>query len=274
LSHGKAVTIGTLGSLTPKLDIALLYRNFSKDFYSFYSNAVAESTVPQNESGVYWGLKYSFDKKYSMSGYLDLFRFPWLRYRSYASSAGREWLVRLNYRPSKMVSFFVQAREELKARNIPTESNLYKTGMGSKKNFWINADYMATLKLSLKTRVQLSSYSFNNTYTNGLALIQDLNFDIGRFTFSTRYALFDTDDYDNRQYVYEKDVWLAFSFPAYYGVGIRSYALVQYKASQKIDLWVRWARTTYTDRDTIGSGGETIYGNTKNDLKFQVRIKL
>ena len=101
-----------------------------------------------------------------------------------------------------------------------------------------------------------------------------MNFEIGRFTFSTRYALFDTDDYDNRQYVYERDVWLAFSFPAYYGVGVRSYAMVHYKVNQKIDLWVRWARTSYTDRDTIGSGGETIYGNTKNDLKFQARIKI
>jgi hypothetical protein len=274
LDHGKAITIGTLGSLTPKLDIALLYRNFSKDFYSFYSNTVAESTVPQNESGFYWGLKYTFSKKYSASGYVDLFRFPWLRYRSYTSSTGREWLVRFNYRPSKMVNMFIQAREESKVRNIPTESNLYKTGIGAKKNFWFNADYMATQNLSFKTRVQLSSYSLNNTHTRGAAIIQDVNFDIGRFTFSTRYALFDTDDYDNRQYVYEKDVWLAFSFPAYYGVGIRSYAMVQYKASQKISLWIRWARTNYTDRDTIGSGGETIYGNTKNDLKFQVRIKL
>ena len=274
LDHGKAITIGSLGSLTPKLDIALLYRNFSKDFYSFYSNAVAESTVPQNESGFYWGFKYIFNKKYSASGYVDLFRFPWLRYRSYTSSAGREWLMRLNYRPSKMVSLFIQAREESKVRNIPVESNLYQTGIGSKKNFWFNVDYIATPKLSFKTRVQHSTYSLNNTRTKGLALIQDVNFDVGRFTFSTRYALFDTDDYDNRQYVYERDVWLAFSFPAYYGVGIRSYAMVQYKVSQKIDLWLRWARTNYTDRDTIGSGGETIYGNTKNDLKFQVRIKL
>ncbi len=274
LQHGNAITIGTLGSLTPKLDISLLYRNFSKDFYSFYSNAVAESTLPQNESGFYWGLKYIFNKKYSASGYVDLFRFPWLRYRSYTSSTGREWLMRLNYRPSKMVSLFIQAREESKVRNIPAETNLYKTGIGSKKNFWFNVDYMATQKLSFKTRVQLSSYSLNNTRTKGFALIQDVNFDISRFTFSTRYALFDTDDYDNRQYVYERDVWLAFSFPAYYGVGIRSYAMVQYRVNKKIDLWLRWAKTNYTDRDTIGSGGETIYGNTKNDLKFQVRIKL
>ncbi len=273
LDHGSAITMGSLGSLTSKLDISLLYRNFSKDFNSFYSNAVSESTLPQNEAGFYWGMKYAFNKKYSLSGYLDLFRFPWLRYRGYSPSNGREWLMRFNYRPSKTVSLFVQAREESKIRNIPTETNLYQTGIGSKRNFWFNADYSATQKLSFKTRAQFSTYSLNNIHTTGLAIVQDVNFEIGRFTFSTRYALFDTDDYDNRQYVYERDVWLAFSFPAYYGVGVRSYAMVHYKVNQKIDLWVRWARTSYTDRDTIGSGGETIYGNTKNDLKFQARIK-
>lgn len=274
LEHGNAITLGTLGSLTSKLDVSLLYRNFSKDFYSFYSNAVSESTLPQNESGLYWGLKYIFNKKYTVSGYVDLFKFPWLRYRGYESSNGREWLIRFNYKPSKTVSLFIQAREESKIRNIPTESNLYQTAIGSKRNFWFNADYAATQKLNFKTRVQFSTYSLNHSITKGFALIQDVNFDIGRFTFSTRYSLFDTDDYDNRQYVYERDVWLAFSFPAYYGIGVRSYAMVQYKLNKKIDLWLRWARTNYSDRDIIGSGGETIYGKTKNDLKFQVRIRI
>ena len=274
VNYGSAITLGTLGNVSSKLDVSLLYRNFSKDFHSFYSNAVSESTLPLNESGFYWGVKYLITKKYSLSGYVDLFRFPWLRYRGYSPSAGREWLMRFNYHPSKKVSLFVQVREESKIRNMPAESNLYPTGIGSKKNFWFNVDYAATQRVSLKTRAQFSTYSLNSIRTTGISLVQDVNFDIGRFTVSTRYALFDTDDYDNRQYVYERDVWLAFSFPAYYGVGVRSYIMLQYKLNQNIDLWLRWARTVYSDRDSIGSGGDTIYGNSKNDLKFQVRIRL
>jgi len=162
----------------------------------------------------------------------------------------------------------------IKIRNIPGEANLYQTGIGSKRNLWLNVDYAATQRVSLKTRAQFSTYSINHSRTKGIALVQDINIDISRFTFSARYALFDTDDYDNRQYVYERDVWLAFSFPAYFGVGVRSYLMVQFKASQKIDLWLRWARTNYLNQDSIGSGGDLISGNTKNDLKFQARIRL
>ena len=181
-------------------------------------------------------------------------------------------MLKLNYQPSKTVSFFIQAREEAKVRNSSQETTIYTTALGTKRNYWINCDYAVGRGLSFKTRAQLSSYSFEGIATKGFALIQDINYDIGRFSFSTRYALFDTDNYDNRLYVYEKDVWLAFSLPAYFGQGIRNYVMVQYKLSQKVDLWVRWARTYYANQDTIGSGSETIDGNTRNDVKLQAKI--
>lgn len=272
LNHGRCLVAGILGSITPKLELSLLYRKYDRDFYGLYSNALAENTFPQNEMGIYWGWKYSFNKKYSFAGYVDLFRFPWLRYRGYAPSNGSEWLLRLNYQPNKTAHIFLQAREESKIRNLSTETPNYQTAIGTKRSYWINFDYAAGLLWSFKTRAQFSSYHLTNT-TKGFAIVQDVNLDLGKISISTRYALFDTDDYDNRQYVYERDVWLAFSFPAYYGVGVRNYVLLQYKLTRKIDLWVRWAQTRFIDRDKIGSGNEQINGNTKNDLKFQARIR-
>lgn len=274
LEHGRAFTIGALSSLSNQLDISLLYRKFDRDFYSFYSNALSENTIPQNESGFYWGSKYTFSKKYSLAGYVDLFKFPWLKYRSYSPSTGNEWMIKLSYQPSRTVTFFLQAREETKARNSNGETNFYSPSPGTKRNYWVNCDYAASLRLSFKTRVQVSSYTFDGMTSRGFALIQDANFDVGRFSFSTRYALFDTDNYDNRLYVYEKDMWLTFSLPAYFGQGIRNYIMVQYKVSSKVDLWLRWAQTRYANQTTIGSSGETINGNTKNDVKLQVRINL
>ena len=272
IRKGKAVVAGVLGSLTPKLDVSLLYRKYDRDFQSVYSNAVAENTLTQNESGMYWGWKYQFTKAYSLSGYVDLFRFPWLRFRGYAPSNGSEWLLRFNYQPSKTVSIFLQAREENKIRNLSNETTIYQTAIGRKRNYWINLDYAADGRWSFKTRAQFSTYHLAST-TKGFAIMQDVNLNLGKFSVTTRYALFDTDDDDNRQYVYENDVWLAFSFPAYYGVGTRTYILLQYPLTRKIDLWLRWAHTRYTDRDTIGSGSEWINGNTRNDLKFQARIR-
>jgi hypothetical protein len=273
LNHGRSVVAGILTSLSPRLDVSLVYRKFDKNFYSFYSNAIAESSIPQNESGMYWGWKYAFNKKYSLAGYFDLFSFPWLRYRSYSPSEGSEWLVRFNFHPSKTVSVFLQMREESKQRNTGVVNNLYLTDQGTKRNYWINCDYAANERLSFRSRVQFSSYAISNKATQGMALIQDVTYALGRLSITGRYALFDTDDYDNRLYAYESDAWLSFAFPAYYGKGVRNYILLQYRLSHKIDVWVRWGHTRYTDRTTIGSGGEIITGDTRNDVKLQARIR-
>ncbi len=274
LGEGYGLTAGMLGSITPKFEVALHFRKYQRNFYSLYSNAFAESSLPQNESGIYWGWKYTWNKRFSTSGYADLFRFPWLRYRSYAPSEGHEWLLRFTYQPSKNVTAYVQAREESKNRNMVTEQvNLYSTAEGIKRNYWINCDYGLSQKLKFKTRAQFSTFEIGGVSTKGMALIQDISFDLGRLTIAGRYALFDTEDYDNRQYVYERDVWLAYSLPAYSGAGVRNYVLAEYTLNKQFSFWVRVAHTRYADREEIGSGADSIEGDTKNDIRIQARIK-
>lgn len=275
LEEGYGLTAGLLGSLTPKLDVAMHVRNYQRNFYSLYSNAFSENSTPQNESGIYWGWKYRWNKKFSTSGYADLFRFPWLRYRSYTPSDGHEWLIRFNYQPSKNVLIFIQAREESKVMNgSNAETNLYETAQGIKRNYWINFDYPVSDHIKMKTRAQFSTYDFDNTSTKGMVILQDISFDFGKLSLIGRYAIFDTEDYDNRQYVYERDVWLAYSLPAYSGNGIRNYIVAEYSFTKKFTVWIRYAHTRYTDRDAIGSGADTISGHEKNDIRIQTRIKL
>lgn len=274
IGGGSAWVAGLLASLTNKLDVSLHVRYFDRNFYSFYSNAFAEASTPQNERGLYWGWKYNFNKKYSISGYADIYYFPWLKYRAYARAEGSEWLIRFNYRPSKSVAMFLQAREETKERNNQQDANLYGTALATRRNYWFNIDYGVAPTLSFKTRIQLSTFAFEGQASQGSVFVQDATFNRGRLSFTGRFALFDTDNFDTRLYVYERDVWLAFSFPAYNGRGIRQYLMMQYQLTKRMDIWLRWAQTQHVNRDTIGSGGDTIIGNTENDVKFQLRLRL
>ena len=137
----------------------------------------------------------------------------------------------------------------------------------------LNLDYKAGI-ISLRSRVQWSSYQQSNAATHGFVVAQDLNLDFRKIRISTRYALFDTDDYDNRQYVYEKDVLYSVSFPAYYGRGTRTYLILQFKFGKHTDLWLRYAITKYTNQTSIGTGWDEIVGNKISELKFQIRYRL
>jgi hypothetical protein len=271
---GAGFIAGMLISPHTKLDISLLYRKYDRDFYSFYTNAFSESTTPQNESGMYWGWKYNITRRFNLAGYADIFSFPWLRFRNYAPSTGHEWLARFTWQPSRKIILYAQVREESKTRNVTTDPVLYTIANGTKHNYTVNVDYEVVKNLRLRTRVQFSNYNINERTTSGMVALQDLMFSISKFRISCRHAVFATDDFDNRQYVYENDVWLAYSLPAYQGTGVRNYILIEYDLGKRASVWLRFARTRYKDQDEIGSGPDKIEGNTRNDIKLQVRFSL
>ncbi|MEJ0029296.1 MAG: hypothetical protein WDO15_02495 [Bacteroidota bacterium] len=268
IGNGRGWICGLLGSISRNIDVSLLARRFDMNFYTFYSNAISESTTPKNEAGIYWGWKHNITRKLFYTAYVDLFTFPWLRFRDYTPSAGNESLVRLTWKRSKNFDFFIQFRDERKSRNIAAEQPTYQATMATRRN-WILGSSMTFGKLSLKTRVQASSFRQLRT-THGFAMALDAAYDWGRFSVATRFAVFDTDDFDNRQYMNERDVLMAFSFPAYYGEGTRSYAVIRYQPLRWLDFWLKVAETNYFNSVTSGSGNDTIEGNKRHDVKLEV----
>jgi hypothetical protein len=181
--------------------------------------------------------------------------------------------MRLNWQPTRSILLYLQARQENKARNVESDRPTYRVANSTKNNFWFTAEYGIGQKFRFRTRVLTSQYNSELSTTYGFALAQDLGMQFNRWKISARYALFDTDDWDNRQYLYEQDVWLAYSLPAYDGVGIRKILVLEYKVNRTFTFWLRCAQTRYTDRKEIGSGMDQIFGDTRNDIKLQARIR-
>lgn len=269
IDNGTGMLIGLIVALDSKTDVAVVVRNYSKNFKPFYSNPFSENTQPVNEMGYYVGWKYIWSRKLNTTGYVDLFRFPWLSFRRYQPSTGYEALLRLNFAPSKKVSLFVQARRESKERNQNDEAKAFLIQRGVKENYWFSVTMNAADFLMLRSRMQYSRLSFTDINSSGFAATQMISATFGRFQITGMYALFDTDDFDNRQYMYENDVQLAFSLPAYDGTGIRTYLMAEYKITSWMTAWVRYARTEYKNVNEIGTGLETISGNVRNDIKLQ-----
>jgi hypothetical protein len=273
LNGGSGIVAGSLISFSRELDMAVLYRKYDENFYTFYGNALGENSTSQNETGFYFGLKYRFDRRFTLAGYADLFSFPWLKFRVYSPTRGNECLLRLNFQPSRKTTAFFQYRREAKPRNSGLESTVYSLENTIKHNATINFDHQLSLRLKLKTRAQFSMVDVEGRRSRGMVILNDLVWSAGKFEFAGRHALFDTDNFDNRQYVYERDVWLAYSLPAYDGWGLRNFAIIEYKFNRGVSISAKYSRTYYKDRQEIGSGLQMIRGNTRNDVKLQLVMR-
>ena len=150
---------------------------------------------------------------------------------------------------------------------------MYKSEAGIRRNAAVSCDYGIGERIRLRSRILYNTYQHDEGSTEGVAVAQDVTISAGRFKFTGRHALFDADSFDNRHYIYESDVWLSYSLPAYSEIGVRNYALFEIKAHKNLTLWLRYARTRLVNETEIGSGSEAIEGNTKNDVKFQARYR-
>ncbi len=274
-SGGIGAVGGMVTSLSSIVDFAMVMRNYDRDFHSFYGNAFSENSRNINERGTYWGLSIKPNGRHKVNVYYDRFRFPWLRFRTEAPSVGNEWLGRYSYFPSRQVSLYMQIREQTRQVTIPND-NLNELVDQVKRNYIFNVDYELKPWLKLKTKVQSSTQNEGEVFTKGFAIIQDVNFEWWKLKFNTRLALFETDDFDNAQYVYESDVLYSFSIPAYNGSGIRTYAMVRYDPVRNISIWIRYAQTTFPGAsgvtNLIGSSLDASSGDTASEVKAMLRI--
>ena len=273
-SGGMGTANGVIANLSNKVELAMLYRYYARDFHTFYGNAFSEGTRNINEQGFYTGIKVKPFAKWELTAYYDRFRFPWLRYRVDAPSHGDEYLLRLYFKPNRQTSLYAQFRAESKGRNVvDNSSNMDYVGQANRKNYLLYYEFSPTQIVNLRSRVQFSSFELESPQTTGYLIAQDVNFNFNRVRLSTRYAIFDTDDYETRQYAFERDVLYAFSIPAFSGRGTRMYALLQFRPMRKLDVWVKYSLTHYRNQKTIGSGLETIEGPRRSDVKAQVRYR-
>ncbi len=272
-SGGIAYYAGLIASLTPQVDFSFSMRNYAKDFHSFYANGFGEQSRTINEKGAYWGLKFSPYRKLTLAVYLDYFEFPWLRYRVDAPSQGIEYLGRITYKLSRSIQLFAQYREETKETSAAeTNGNLSSLVEATKRSLLLNADYEVTPTISMKTRLQTSSYNLGGSKSTGYALMQDIRYQIWRLRFDARFAIFDTDNYDNRIYAFERDLLYTFSIPAYSGNGTRSYIMMRYSINKRINLWIKYGRFKHQNSDSIGSGSEEIAGSLRSDIRTMLKM--
>ncbi|MGL4631761.1 MAG: ComEA family DNA-binding protein [Leadbetterella sp.] len=274
-SGGWGSNLGIIAALGPKLEYALGFRKYDKDFHTFNGAGFSEGTRSINETGVYNGIKYAPIRKLIISAYYDVFRFPWLRFRVDSPSYGSDYQVRTDYKHTRERIFFALIHKEKKQVNssLPDLKNNYLVNTDR----WIGSigmDLNFKRRFRMQTKIQTNTFETEEKIkTWGWAFIQDLECKFYRISIKTRVSRFKTDAYDNRIYAYENDVLYVISFPAYYGNGWRYYSIFKINLHPKVDVWFRWSQTQLLKNQNIGSGNDLL-GNNRNDVKLQIKYSI
>lgn len=276
VNKGWATMHAAMLSLDPRFSMGILYRNYQKEYQTFYNAGFSEGSNTQNEEGTYAAIKWKLSSSWSVNGYVDVFRFPWLKYGVDAPSNGSEILIQPVFKPSKTFELYGRFRQQIRQKNSrDTDGTVTELEDVVQRNYRINMSCVLSEFITLKSRLEfVSIHRPSNQPEKGMLFSQDLIFKpkSAPFDLSLRFALFDTDSYDTRIYTFESNALYAFAVPAYYYQGSRAYVLLRYSFLRSCDLWVKYGVFLYENRSSISSGAEKIVGNRKSDLLVQLRI--
>lgn len=277
-THSKATAQlhGVLVVLDPRVSFSLIYRNYAKNYHSFYNNAFSEGSNTQNEKGLFAGWKVKLSNAWTLNSYADIYTFPWLKYLVDAPSKGYEFLVQPSYKPNRELEIYGRFRQQLRQKNSSdNDGSITFIEDVIQRNYRINFSYKVSEAISLKSRLEYITINRESrAKEEGYIITQDIIISPkgSPIDVSLRYALFDTDSYDTRLYTYENNALYVFSVPAYYYQGSRAYILVRYSFLKVCDLWIKYGTFLYADRTSLSSGAEQINGNQKSDITVQFRM--
>lgn len=277
LNYGYAYLNGFMSSLSPKLSLVGLQRNYQRNYYSFYNQAISEATQAVNEKGFYLGLQVKPVQKIEWLTYVDVFKFPWLKYQVDAPSNGYEILSQVKYQPNKTMYLLLRYRNENKQQNTSNPENIKYVIPVNKENYRLEIQYQTSKSISLRNRIEVIKYQKESLKPElGFMAYQDISYQpMGKkLSGNLRFTLFQTTGFNSRIYAYENDVLYGFSIPAYQNEGLRFYINGRYTIKKGLDFWVRYALTNYFDKNQIGTGLELIDGNKKSEIKLQARMYL
>ncbi len=272
-SAGKAILQGVEGRLHDQLILAILYRHYDKRFHATWGSGFGEGRNTANESGLYLGLKAYPLPGVVLSGYADWFSSRWINYTTIGPMRGNDFLLQGDFWSHNKLSGFLRVKYKAKPGKTKAEHHYYDQ-LSERTQIRMQIKYQPFGHFFLRSRID-QVWVGGSTSEHGILVFQDVYYDFRQpaLTLNLRGAWFQTGSYTSRISMLESDLLYNFSSPAFYGKGLRGYLNTRYRFNQSIDLWLKAAKTIYSDRESIGSGYGMTEGNAKTEVKIQIRYR-
>ena len=269
-ANGAIATINTLGwNISQYVEMLGIYRFYSFNYYSLYANAFSEGGKTQNESGLYLGVRWQPKYGIDIQAYTDLAYFAWPRYGVSQSSYAIDNMVSASYKTGKWLlsgkyRLHFKQKDSKSASGISWQTE-HRLRIGAE---WTGDGWTSRSQLDITS---VSSTSGSSSVSQGFMITENIGYDIGKWQIFAGGKYFNTDGYDSRLYSYERAMPHTFSFPAYYGHGIRYSLVATWSPSPTLQFNAKAGITDYFDRSTISSGQQQINASSACDIEVGMR---
>jgi len=277
---GMGVVTGSEFPIDSNTNVAIVYRNYAKDFQSIFGSGFGESSgIPRNEEGIYVGLEHQLNRTFRFSGYFDQFRFPAPRFGTRQATSVYDWLAAVDIRFSRAMQGSIIARSKIRENDYLIQDafgrDINIMGQDTRTSIRTQLDYQITRQFRTRSRVEwVRARDRNGEPEFGILMFQDIRWlPTPRLMVDARIAFFETESFTSRIFAFENDMLYVFSSAALSGTGQRGYILLRYTASKNIDIWMKYAATIFEDRQSVGSGLDESFGNVRSQLGLQVRVR-
>ena len=277
-SKGYALLNRLKYNLSSDYRLLLVHRYYSHDYRTLFGRSFGESSTPQNENGWYLAAEATPFARWKFFVSMDMFSFPWWKYRISKPSKGVDVMFQSAYTPRKSLSMYLNYRYKRKDRDVTGTSGavvqpVYHHKLRYRLTYMPgNFTFRTTVDYNHFRQQDGGGYRFGRS--QGYQCTHSCSY---AFPFPLSVSLqgtwFHTDDYDSRIYASERGLLYTFHTPSFYGSGFRYSAHLRYDLNKTFMFLAKFGQTVYQDRETIGSGNDEIPGNCKADLQLQLRIK-
>jgi hypothetical protein len=276
-NQGWATLNGMVLNVNSYASFSLLYRNYGKGYYALHASAFSEGSSVADEEGYYTGFVLHPVARWVVSGYVDFFRFPWLKYGVSAPASGNDCLFQVGFSPSKQVEMTLRIKYKSDPEDeLPDSLLIPEVGKLQRLNLRYHISYRLSDQLVMQNRVEMVHVGTESPASVGVLVYHDLSYKIRKIPIGIdfRLAWFKTGDYASRIYAYEDDMTTGFTFSPLYNQGFRYYVLFSYHVASQVAFRIRFSQTNYTKVTSLGSGYDMIDGHTRSEIKIQIVARL
>ncbi len=253
--------------LTPRFTLTALQRYYPYKYQALFANSIAEGGSVNDESAAFLGGKWLPWNGATVTFYSDFSYFAWPKYDTSGSTHRWDNIIQLDAIKDSW-AFLLRYRMKMKELKGDLENTMVK-----------KFDHRARIAISYTTSTLYfctqadASVVYKETSSHGYLITQTAQWKQKWLKIIGSVGYFNTTSYDARVYCYDPGLLYTFSFPSFYGKGIRMNGNVRFDINNKLTLICNCGYTHYINRPATFSEDRSSLIRNRTEIETQLRWK-